>query len=251
MCVRKRKVQKLQSESEDTDVDICRKKRKVNKLESDSETDAEVRKGKRKERYCGESSQVSTEKIKQKKRSKAKHHHDENVHASTQRKRQKSEYAKEEEVKRTSDGTFACPKCDFTGKSSGKVYTHMAENHGMEKFECDYCKFNTGNKTSMANHKKMYCRKLKNTVTDSKKLKPDGESKMEITYKRVDGKANFCCPKCDFVGLSEGKVYSHLCEQHGFEKFICTYCNFQSANKTSMQNHKKLYCVEVRGKKKN
>ena len=235
MCVRKRKVQKLQSESEDTDVDVCRKKRKVNKLESDSETEAEVRKGKRKEIYCGESSQVSPEKIKQKKRSKAKHHH---VHASTH-------------VKRTSPCTFVCPKCDFTGKSSGKVYTHMAENHGMEKFECDFCKFNTGNKTSFDNHKKRYCRKLKNTVTDRKKMKPDGESKMEITYKRVDGKANFFCPKCDFVGFSEGKVYSHLCEQHGFEKFICTYCNFQSANITSMQNHKKHYCVEVRGKKKN
>ena len=61
----------------------------MNKLESDSETDAEVllvQKGKRKERNYGESSQVSTEKIKQKKRSKAKHHDDENVHASTQRK---------------------------------------------------------------------------------------------------------------------------------------------------------------------
>ena len=151
------------------------------------------------------------------------------------------------EVKRESN-LFACPQCDFTGKSSGKVYTHMAENHGMTKFECDYCKFRTWNKTSMANHKREYCRELKWDI-GSMSSNTDKGPNIEPLKKRVDGKANFLCPKCDFVGLSEGKVDLHLCEVHGAKKFECTFCNLESANKTLMHNHMKLYCPKVKRSK--
>ena len=59
------------------------------------------------------------------------------------------------------NGKFKCPDCDFVGKSTGKVYSHMVDAHGMANFTCDYCKFTTKNKTSFYNHNTRYCRKLK------------------------------------------------------------------------------------------
>ena len=55
---------------------------------------------------------------------------------------------------------YKCRKCDFIAGSGGAVYKHMADFHGMEKFTCTYCKFSTGNKTSMYNHKTRYCREI-------------------------------------------------------------------------------------------
>ena len=115
VCKKKMKVKHLSSDGNDTDLDIFRKKRKVQKLDSDSETDEG-------EKVVTRKGKVQSEK------------HDAKMKSNV-------------EVKRESN-IFACPQCDFTGKSSGKVYTHMAENHGMTKFEYDYCKFRTGNKMS-------------------------------------------------------------------------------------------------------
>ena len=214
VCKEKMKVKHLSSDGNDTDLDIFRKKRKVQKLDSESETD--------------EGEKVVTPKRK------------------VQSKKRDAKMKSNVEVKRENNNIFACPQCDFTGKSSGKVYTHMAENHGMAKFECDYCKFRTGNKTLMANHKREYCRELKQELGS---MTSNTGPNIEPLKKRVDGKANYLCPKCDFVGLSEGKVYSHLCEVHGAKKFKCTFCNFESANKTSMHNHMKLYCPKVKRSK--
>ena len=60
-----------------------------------------------------------------------------------------------------SNGNFKCPDCDYVGKSMGKVYSHMADAHGMANFTCDYCKFTTKYKTLFNNHNTRYCRKLK------------------------------------------------------------------------------------------
>ena len=57
---------------------------------------------------------------------------------------------------------YKCPECDDTSKSKGKTYSHMAQCHGMENFECTFCHFSMPNKTSMRNHRKIYCRALKN-----------------------------------------------------------------------------------------
>ena len=56
---------------------------------------------------------------------------------------------------------FGCSLCDYTAKSGGKIDGHMVENHGFKRMVCDYCKFSTGNSTSMHNHKRRYCRALK------------------------------------------------------------------------------------------
>ena len=54
--------------------------------------------------------------------------------------------------------TFKCPDCNFSCKSSGKVYSHMSDIHDNKLFTCDFCKFMTKNKTSMYNHTTRYCR---------------------------------------------------------------------------------------------
>ena len=43
---------------------------------------------------------------------------------------------------------FKCTYCNFSGGSSGVVYSHMNKEHRMEKFVCSYCHFATGNKTN-------------------------------------------------------------------------------------------------------
>ena len=53
---------------------------------------------------------------------------------------------------------FFCQYCDYFGKSSGIVFGHMCEKHGIEPFKCSKCKFSTGNKTSFYNHITRYCR---------------------------------------------------------------------------------------------
>ena len=57
---------------------------------------------------------------------------------------------------------YKCPECEDTSKREGKTYSHMAQCHGMKNFECTFCHFSMPNKTSMRNHRKMYCRELKN-----------------------------------------------------------------------------------------
>ena len=53
---------------------------------------------------------------------------------------------------------FFCQYCDHFGKSSGIVFAHMCEKHGIEPFKCSKCKFSTGNKTSFYKHITRFCR---------------------------------------------------------------------------------------------
>ena len=62
---------------------------------------------------------------------------------------------------------FRCQYCkDFTGRSTGVVFTHMCDVHGMKPFSCKKCDFTSKNKTSMYNHKTRYCHKLGNKQSD-------------------------------------------------------------------------------------
>ena len=55
---------------------------------------------------------------------------------------------------------FSCPECNFTTKSSGKVYADMVDNHNVSVLVCEFCKFSTKKSTSMYNHRMKYCRKI-------------------------------------------------------------------------------------------
>ena len=148
-----------------------------------------------------------------------------------------------------SDGSFKCLECDFHAKSSGKVYSHMADEHNMDNFTCDYCKFITKNKTSLHNHKKKYCRGRKKEKSEKKQVTNSSgkeQVKKPVSIKNADGGILFKCGYCDFRGGSGGVVYSHMNQQHGMEKFECTYCHFSTANKTSMYNHKTRYCRQLK-----
>ena len=58
---------------------------------------------------------------------------------------------------------FSCQYCkDFTGRSTGVVFTHMCDVHGMKPFSCKKCDFTSKNKTLMYNHQTRYCPKLGN-----------------------------------------------------------------------------------------
>ena len=59
--------------------------------------------------------------------------------------------------------TFICQYCkDFKGRSSGVVFTHMCDVHGLKPFSCKNCDFTSKNKTLMYNHETHYCPKLGN-----------------------------------------------------------------------------------------
>ena len=137
-----------------------------------------------------------------------------------------------------SEGHFKCPDCDFLGKSSGKVYSHMADAHGMANFTCDYCNFTTKNKTSFYNHNTKYCRGRKQEHTN--------ENKPQICKPLSVSDGKFKCPDCDFVGKSLGKVYSHMADAHGMVNFTCDYCKFTTKNKTSFYNHNTRYCRKLK-----
>ena len=58
---------------------------------------------------------------------------------------------------------FSCQYCkNFTGRSTGVVFTHMCDVHGIKPFSCRNCHFTSKNKTSMYNHETRYCPKLGN-----------------------------------------------------------------------------------------
>ena len=138
---------------------------------------------------------------------------------------------------------YKCPECDDTSKSEGKTYSRMAQCHGMEKFECSFCHFSMPNKTSMRNHRKIYCRELKNQL---QKCTTDASPRPKPVLKKVNGITFYKCPLCNYMGKSFGKIDSHMVMQHGYEKFTCDYCKFSTPNSTSMCNHKKLYCRSLK-----
>ena len=138
---------------------------------------------------------------------------------------------------------FKCPDCDETSRSDGKTYSHMAKKHGMKKFECNFCHFSTLNKTSMQNHKRMYCRELKTNIPH---MNEGTSEKPKAVKKIIDGCSYFGCPLCDLIAKSGGKVDGHLVTEHGYNKLICDYCKFSTANSTSMHNHKRLYCRSLK-----
>ena len=119
----------------------------------------------------------------------------------------------------------------------------MAQCHGMQNFECTFCYFSTPNKTSMRNHRKMYCRELKN---QPEKSSTDTSPRPKPVIKKVDGITFYKCALCDYMGKSFGKIDGHMVTQHGYEKFRCDYCKFSTPNSTSMHNHKKLYCRSLK-----
>ena len=157
---------------------------------------------------------------------------------------------------RNQDGvvSFDCPQCNYSGKSAGIVYSHMADKHGMDSFVCEFCKFVTKNKTSMYNHRTRYCksRKIEGmecAETEGKVTSKDVTGKKEYKnpiYVSEDGITKFKCSHCNFEGKSTGKVYSHMVEEHKMEKFVCEFCHFETGNKTSMYNHKTRYCKKLK-----
>ena len=58
------------------------------------------------------------------------------------------------------------PGKDFTGRSTGVIFTHMCDVHGMKPFSCRKCDFTSKNKTLMYNHETRYCHKLGNKRSD-------------------------------------------------------------------------------------
>ena len=53
---------------------------------------------------------------------------------------------------------FMCQYCNYTGKSSGVIFSHMCEKHGIKKLKCRNCSFKTANRTSFYNHITRYCK---------------------------------------------------------------------------------------------
>ena len=141
--------------------------------------------------------------------------------------------------------TFKCPDCNFSAKSSGKVYSHMSDIHDNKLFTCDFCKFRTKNKTSMYNHTTRYCRERDREGKTGDKEK---DMKSPICGKNTKGVKVFKCTYCNFSGGSSGVVYSHMNKEHGMEKFVCSYCHFATGNKTSMYNHSTRYCRALKKK---
>ena len=139
---------------------------------------------------------------------------------------------------------YKCPECEDTSKSEGKTYSHMAQCHGMKSFECCFCHFSMPNKTSMRNHRKIYCRELK--TKQPEKSSTDTSPRPKLVMKKVDGITFYKCALCDYMGKSIGKIDGHMVTQHAYEKFKCDYCKYCTPNFTSMHNHKKLYCRSLK-----
>ena len=54
---------------------------------------------------------------------------------------------------------FICQYCNtYTGKSSGVIFSHMCQQHGIKKLTCGNCSFKTANRTSFYNHITRYCK---------------------------------------------------------------------------------------------
>ena len=146
---------------------------------------------------------------------------------------------------------FACPECNFTGKSSGIVHSHMVDVHKLQKLVCGYCKFSTKNSTSFYNDTMRYCRKITQEGKDEqvKDIKCK-QSKQPIHVQTLKGSGQkYKCTKCKFITGSTGAVYKHMSDLHDMFKFICSYCQFSTGNKMSMYNHKMRYCRELKDKK--
>lgn len=66
---------------------------------------------------------------------------------------------------------YKCPTCAYIGRSFGKVYSHMVSEHGAPGLRCTKCGFSTANPTSLHNHTKLYCSKIKGKGNASEKEK--------------------------------------------------------------------------------
>ena len=119
------------------------------------------------------------------------------------------------------------------------MYSHKVDEHKLEKLVCNFCKFTTKNSTSMHNHKKRYCAKVKGKATGKKKM----ESPL---YADTEKGKRYKCRECIFVAGSSGAVYKHMADMHGMSKFTCSYCKFSTGNKTSMYNHTTRYCRRLK-----
>ena len=146
---------------------------------------------------------------------------------------------------------FACPECNFTGKSSGIVHSHMVDVHKLQKLVCGCCKFSTKNSTSFYNHTMRYCRKITQEGKDKQvKDMKSQDTKPPIHVQTLKGSGQkYKCTECNFIAGSTGAVYKHMSDLHDMSKFICSYCQFSTGNKMSMYNHKMRYCRELKDKK--
>ena len=51
------------------------------------------------------------------------------------------------------DGEFVCPSCDIVKKNQNTMYYHMKKHEGKLQFECDICKKDFSQKSSLELHK--------------------------------------------------------------------------------------------------
>ena len=149
-------------------------------------------------------------------------------------------------TKKGANVAFKCPLCKYKCASTGRVYGHLVEKHGRKKFECNKCNFSTGNKTSLLNHKRCYC-KNGNIIKKTKKKQVNRIPQEKQNVKRpksaiIKNRVIFMCQYCKYRGKSSGIVFSHMVEKHGIKKLKCSNCSFKTANRTSLYNHMTRYC---------
>ena len=57
-------------------------------------------------------------------------------------------------------------------------------------------------------------------------------------YEVIHGNVRYQCLQCEHTKMSQGAIFTHLCDVHDMVPFVCSTCGFSSANHTSLRNHK-------------
>ena len=66
-------------------------------------------------------------------------------------------------------------------------------------------------------------------------------------YEFVHRNVRYQCLRCEHTKMSQGAIFTHLCDVHDMVPFVCSTCGFSSANCTSLRNHK--LCHKKKDKK--
>ena len=138
-------------------------------------------------------------------------------------------------------------QCDICGKSKKKKELHMERAHGVYRFPCKDCDFETEDSILFVTHQQQAhgkshvdCPRCKESVSCSENL----FVQHMVSCMRKFIKANRThCKLCDYKANSYNALMTHVSIAHPSSQpaFSCPHCEYKTLVKTHMRLHEKIH----------
>ncbi|XP_041985858.1 zinc finger protein 26-like [Aricia agestis] len=149
-------------------------------------------------------------------------------------------------IKASHDEMLTCQYCDYETNNKTSMTQHLLRHKNAKTLTCDFpnCKYNSYYESAMKKHKakhseqgvKFQCTQCPFQTMNKYILRYHEEA-------HVTGKKRYMCDQCDYATILPANLVQHKYKHSPEKRFRCEFCPFATKYNTSLRFHvKKKHC---------